>query len=80
MSGDETTRIDAEVFVIMNEDGEYVASEDEDHVGERADEYVRGHIRRKTKLTLSMQIPKTHKYRAELPDTGEDAEHTLTIE
>ena len=50
--------IDCEVWIIVNEDGEYVAHEDEEQAGERfTDDCTQGIGTRRVKVTVRVPLP-----------------------
>ena len=71
----EKPRLDCDVFLMVNAEGEYVACEDDDGVSERYDEYCSGNTSiRKYHLTVNVPIPGNVRASVTVPDDVEDHE------
>ena len=72
-----------EIWAMVNEDGEYVASHDEDSLGDFYADSIGGTPRncRTVKLTLYVSLPRGVEVSAELPDDADgETELALTVE
>jgi hypothetical protein len=72
-----------EIWAMVNEDGEYVASHDEDSLTELYDDSIGGTPRncRTVKLTLTVSLPRGVEVSAELPDDANgETELALSVE
>jgi hypothetical protein len=69
-------RADLDVWLMVNEDGEYVASHDEDNLSELYDDYVGGSSAnlRTIRLSLSVPLPQPVNVSVELPDVPQPGE------
>jgi hypothetical protein len=65
---EEQTTAEIEVFVAVNEDGEYEVGIDENEAGERLDENQGGYQRRVFALKLTVPLPKPAEVSAVLPE------------
>ena len=69
----EKPRLDCDVFIMVNAEGEYVASEDTDAVGERYEEYYSNNTSiRRYHLTVNVPIPGDVRASVTVPDDVED--------
>lgn len=71
----ETTTID--VFLIVDEDGNFEVGTDESKAGERFNDAHSGYLRKCHKLNLTIPLPKLAEVSGTL--TVNEGEHTLTI-
>ena len=68
-------KVEAEIFIAMNEDGDYVVSADENEVLELFDSDVGGICRKVVKLTAKITPPVVEEVSVDVPDTaGETTE------
>jgi hypothetical protein len=59
-----------EVWIAMNEDGDYVVGTDENEASERFDEQIGGFARRVAKLNVKMAPPVIEEIEVDIPDTA----------
>lgn len=72
-------KVEVTFWIVMNEDGEYIVSHDEDNMGEMFDDEVGGLVRDVTKITVRKSKPKTIELGpVDLPDDG--SEFKLSID
>lgn len=73
---------DLDIWLLVDQDGDFVLSKDEDDLGEQWSDQIGGTPlnSRTVKLTLTMTLPFTIEARGVLPDTTDDAaEIKLTV-
>lgn len=77
----ETNFVNVEVYIIMNQDGEYVVSHDLDNATEYFNDDYNGRAVETTKVVLRMRPPEeiARKATATLPDDIKGGEVTLTL-
>jgi hypothetical protein len=70
-----------EIWAMVNEDGEYVATHDEDNLEDLYSDCIGGTPRncRTVKLTLIVSLPRGVEASAELPDDDADGETELAL-
>jgi hypothetical protein len=78
----QTEKAALEIWVTVNEDGEYVASHDEDNIGDLYSDCVGGTPRncRTVKLTLIVSLPCGVQVSGEVPDDAAGDAIALTVE
>ena len=63
-------KVEAEIFIAMNEDGNYVVSADDNEVLELFDSDVGGICRKVVKLTVKITPPEVEEVSVDIPDTA----------
>jgi hypothetical protein len=78
----ETELVSVELFIIMNQDGEYVVSHDLDNATEFFNDDYSGRAVETTKIILKMRPPEeiARQATATLPDDIKGGEVTLTLD
>lgn len=73
-----TEYVTIEVFVCLNENGEYVASSDEESCHDEFNSEFDGHERRSYKFNIDIPLPKTETVSVTLPE-GQKTPHLKLV-